>query len=307
MTELSSENLPLLFDDPSFDTDAETAATMLGVGRTRLSQMTSRGELGYIKRKVGGRFRLFYRQSDLVARVAERYRHSFNPPSTSPLRAGALGSDASPSTTQGARVPSPGYTTTTPLRPSGASAEQSLATYQGDTDEQPQPQQAPIARTPRHHRSSTRIARLSACELQRRENFQRDFEALSRKVEGLAEHLARLEDLLLGIGSQLQQESRLQQHGPWPRALRRLLPPRFPRPHLTEPKAAHHEERAAQAPEAGRSFYGGTASDLADQVRPTGTTSPRDRKKRFTVRHNNPSPSLHRPKRNPQRTQKTGR
>jgi hypothetical protein len=63
----------LLFDDPSFDTDALSAAALLGIGRTRLSQITSAGSLPYLRRKVGDRFRVFYRRSDLEKRVALRY------------------------------------------------------------------------------------------------------------------------------------------------------------------------------------------------------------------------------------------
>jgi hypothetical protein len=63
----------LLFDDPSFDTDALSAAALLGIGRTRLSQITSAGSLPYLRRKVGDRFRVFYRRSDLEKRIALRY------------------------------------------------------------------------------------------------------------------------------------------------------------------------------------------------------------------------------------------
>jgi hypothetical protein len=70
----------LLFDDPSFDTDALSAAALLGIGRTRLSQITSAGSLPYLRRKVGDRFRVFYRRSDLEKRIALRYSfaHSSN-------------------------------------------------------------------------------------------------------------------------------------------------------------------------------------------------------------------------------------
>jgi hypothetical protein len=86
---LTPNNQPLLFDDPSFDTDADGAATLLGVGRTRLSQMTSNAELPYLQRKVGTRFRLFYRRSDIEARLALRYRHSFSPIQQPTQRSGA--------------------------------------------------------------------------------------------------------------------------------------------------------------------------------------------------------------------------
>jgi hypothetical protein len=70
----SQDHVPqLLFDDPSFDTDALSAAALLGIGRTRLSQITSAGSLPYLRRKVGDRFRVFYRRSDLEKRVALRY------------------------------------------------------------------------------------------------------------------------------------------------------------------------------------------------------------------------------------------
>lgn len=72
----------LLFDDPTFDTDAVSAATLLGIGRTRLSQITSSGSLPYLRRKIGDRFRVFYRRADLEKRIALRYAfaQSSHPP-----------------------------------------------------------------------------------------------------------------------------------------------------------------------------------------------------------------------------------
>lgn len=61
--------------DP-YDVDVDTAASLLGVGRTRLSQITSKGGLSFQRRKIGIRNRLFYRKSELLAYLERQFPNS---------------------------------------------------------------------------------------------------------------------------------------------------------------------------------------------------------------------------------------
>jgi hypothetical protein len=48
-----------------YDVDVHQAAQMLSVSQARLSQITSKGVLSFVKRKVGTRWRMFYRKDEL--------------------------------------------------------------------------------------------------------------------------------------------------------------------------------------------------------------------------------------------------
>ncbi len=61
--------------DP-YEIDVETAALLLGVGTTRLSQITSRGSLSFQRRKVGIRNRMFYRRSELMEYLEKQFPNS---------------------------------------------------------------------------------------------------------------------------------------------------------------------------------------------------------------------------------------
>jgi hypothetical protein len=63
-------------DDAAYDVDATTAARLLGVGTTRLSQLTTRGSLSFERRKVGFRHRLFYRKAEILAYLAQQFPSS---------------------------------------------------------------------------------------------------------------------------------------------------------------------------------------------------------------------------------------
>ena len=65
MDELQNDDF--LFPDESFNLDAEQAASVLGVNKTRLSQLTSKGVLPFERRKVETRSRVFYRLNDLLS------------------------------------------------------------------------------------------------------------------------------------------------------------------------------------------------------------------------------------------------
>ena len=60
-----------------YNVDVETAAELLGVGATRLSQLTTRGSLSFQRRKVGFRNRLFYKKSEIDA-----YLQQYFPPNS---------------------------------------------------------------------------------------------------------------------------------------------------------------------------------------------------------------------------------
>ena len=53
--------------DDAFQLDAEKASAVLGVNKTRLSQLTSKGILPFERRRVDQRSRVFYRLSDLLS------------------------------------------------------------------------------------------------------------------------------------------------------------------------------------------------------------------------------------------------
>jgi hypothetical protein len=69
------EGAELAADDfvDDYTTDVETAAQLLGIGTTRLSQITSRGTLSFQRRKVGFRNRMFYRKSELLAYLEKNF------------------------------------------------------------------------------------------------------------------------------------------------------------------------------------------------------------------------------------------
>jgi DnaJ-domain-containing protein 1 len=68
--ETAESNQP---SDPiTFTIEAPEAAERLGVSRTRLSQITSRGDLSFIRRRVGARIRIFYNDEELGAYVRAR-------------------------------------------------------------------------------------------------------------------------------------------------------------------------------------------------------------------------------------------
>jgi hypothetical protein len=60
-------------DHAGYDVDATTAAQLLGVGTTRLSQLTTRGSLSFERRKVGFRNRLFYRRAEILAYLEQQF------------------------------------------------------------------------------------------------------------------------------------------------------------------------------------------------------------------------------------------
>lgn len=62
----TSDSFEMPTPSGAFNLDVEQAAELLGVSRTRLSQITSRGLLNYQRKKVGIRNRLFYRREDIL-------------------------------------------------------------------------------------------------------------------------------------------------------------------------------------------------------------------------------------------------
>lgn len=54
-----------LFDE-SFSINSDEASSILGVSKTRLSQLTQKGQFSYERKKVGTRSRIFYKLSDLL-------------------------------------------------------------------------------------------------------------------------------------------------------------------------------------------------------------------------------------------------
>ncbi|MGY3804563.1 hypothetical protein ACWNT8_10900 [Pigmentibacter ruber] len=62
----------------SFTISAEEAAEILGVNRSRLSQLTSKGIFSFEKRKIDTRNRLFYKLSDLLNHQRNQYQSSQN-------------------------------------------------------------------------------------------------------------------------------------------------------------------------------------------------------------------------------------
>lgn len=60
--------------------DVEEAAKILGVSRTRLSQLTSRGALSYQRRKIGTRNRLFYKRDEILRHLQRSMGASALPP-----------------------------------------------------------------------------------------------------------------------------------------------------------------------------------------------------------------------------------
>lgn len=85
--------------------DVETAAELLGVGTTRLSQLTTRGVLSFQRRKIGFRNRLFYNKSEIETYLEQYFisnKQSLNHAQKSLLNhkrtfEGNLNQDASPS------------------------------------------------------------------------------------------------------------------------------------------------------------------------------------------------------------------
>lgn len=57
--------------DDGFNLGVEEAAALLGVGRTRLSQLTSKGVFSFERRKIGIRNRLFYRKNEILDYIAQ--------------------------------------------------------------------------------------------------------------------------------------------------------------------------------------------------------------------------------------------
>lgn len=60
-----------------YDLEVNDVATLLGVTRTRVSQLTSSGQLSFERRRVGARSRLFYKKSEVLLHQKGYYgRHS---------------------------------------------------------------------------------------------------------------------------------------------------------------------------------------------------------------------------------------
>lgn len=62
----------------SFTVSAEEAAQLLGVNRSRLSQLTSKGVFNFEKRKIDTRNRLFYKLSELLNHQRNQYQQNYN-------------------------------------------------------------------------------------------------------------------------------------------------------------------------------------------------------------------------------------
>jgi len=77
-------------EDEGYQLDVSEVAHILGVTRTRVSQLTSKGQLSFERRRVGLRNRLFYKRGEVVAYQRTFYgRHV-------PFHSTALASEASP-------------------------------------------------------------------------------------------------------------------------------------------------------------------------------------------------------------------
>lgn len=77
-------------EDEGYQLDVSEVAHILGVTRTRVSQLTSNGQLSFERRRVGVRNRLFYKRSEVVAYQRAFYGRHVPFHSTSPV------SEASP-------------------------------------------------------------------------------------------------------------------------------------------------------------------------------------------------------------------
>jgi hypothetical protein len=58
--------------DEGYLVDVTEASEILGVSRTRLSQLTTKGEFSFQRRKIGTRNRLFYKRSDLYSYMRDQ-------------------------------------------------------------------------------------------------------------------------------------------------------------------------------------------------------------------------------------------
>ncbi|NBO38096.1 DNA-binding protein [bacterium] len=67
MLESQHSELSTIGDDEGYHIDVNEVAQMLGVTRTRVSQLTSTGQLSFERRRVGVRNRLFYKRSEVLA------------------------------------------------------------------------------------------------------------------------------------------------------------------------------------------------------------------------------------------------
>lgn len=65
--QITLESLEPVSSFESFTIGAEEAAEILGVNRTRLSQLTTKGVFAYERRKIENHNRLFYRLNDLLS------------------------------------------------------------------------------------------------------------------------------------------------------------------------------------------------------------------------------------------------
>ncbi|MEN9529442.1 MAG: hypothetical protein RI932_1315 [Pseudomonadota bacterium] len=122
MTETRLPETSLAHDDEGYLLDVNEVAALLGVTRTRVSQLTSAGQLSFERRRVGARNRLFYRRSEVLAHQRTFYgRHipgsapsfvpasqefsefdenGFVPDASSPVRVGAFGQPAARTSAQ---------------------------------------------------------------------------------------------------------------------------------------------------------------------------------------------------------------
>jgi hypothetical protein len=177
----------LLFDDPTFDTDVESAAALLEVGRTRLSQMVARGELSYVKRKVGPRLRMFFRRSELLARVATRYQHSFA------AHAGLRTPE------QSVERPSTGLTPSVDAALDIRMAPLANAGSDHPTRAPAEPRNLPSAAR------RMRVARPLAKDLEDHEEHKKTQDQILAKLDDLAGRMSTLESLVKQILSDLDQ------------------------------------------------------------------------------------------------------
>ena len=69
----------------SFTISSEEAAQILGVNRSRLSQLTGKGALAFERRKIDTRNRLFYKLSDLLSHQRSQFQGNFANQNINPI------------------------------------------------------------------------------------------------------------------------------------------------------------------------------------------------------------------------------
>ena len=93
MSETPAHDIPDSFPNEEYLLDVNEVAELLGVTRTRVSQLTSAGLLSFERKRVGVRNRLFYRRSEVLAYQKNYYGRQISVPA--PQTSASLSSSSS--------------------------------------------------------------------------------------------------------------------------------------------------------------------------------------------------------------------